>query len=188
MWIATETAFRYRLEHPLTVDREADIPAFATDGDEADYWATHRLSPQLRQVFTERGTPWPDADADASWEPVALGGDARLPVPADLRRVVPRPTDPLGLIALLTPQELHAVDAPPLPAAAAAPTGPTDLRALAEADAIPDFAGPDDEAAWWRTHRLSPEAITRWRAVPGNIVAAQARLAALRRRAAGGDA
>jgi hypothetical protein len=186
-WIAAEAAFRYRLDHPVTVDRPEDVPAFAGEGEEADYWATHRPGPHLRRILAERGAPWPEESLDDLGEPVPLGGDERLPLPADLTRLRPRPAGPLGLIALLTPQELDAVAAPQLPETEAE-AGPADLATLAEADAVPDFGSPEDGDAWWRTHRLSPAAITRWRAVPGNVEAAQARLAALRRRAAGGDA
>ena len=54
-WIAEEAVFRYRLEHPVPVDCEEDVPAFASAGEEEDYWATHVPGPHLRRVFAERG-------------------------------------------------------------------------------------------------------------------------------------
>lgn len=94
---------------------------------------------------------------------------------------------PVGLAHLgppLTPDELAAANARRLsPAAAAAldAAGP----ALLEADELPVFRTREEAAAWLETHIPSAAADARWRAVPGNVEAAQARLDAVRTRAAG---
>jgi hypothetical protein len=53
-WVAQEAAFLYRVDHPEVVEREADIPAFDTEGEEADYWQTHAPAPDLRRRMDER--------------------------------------------------------------------------------------------------------------------------------------
>jgi hypothetical protein len=53
-WVAQEAVFLYRVDHPEVVDREEDLPVFATEGEEADYWETHVPSPALRRRLAAR--------------------------------------------------------------------------------------------------------------------------------------
>ena len=44
---------------PPVVDREEDVPAFATEGEEADFWEEHQMGPDLERRYRSRRPPAP---------------------------------------------------------------------------------------------------------------------------------
>ena len=75
---------------PPVVDREEDVPALATEGEEADFWEEHQMGPELERRYRSRRPPAPPKqpaptslrlEADTVAPPARPGGEEGHEVP-----------------------------------------------------------------------------------------------------------